>query len=141
MMFLRYSSYLEASGELLAENHVSKSSLESKMSGRMKLRRLQSSCRLFWRGVPVNSSLNDVLSARTTCESIDSSFLILWASSIIRYFQRILRRYLRHIRAPSKLVTTTSNFPLQMYSSRMGCLSSFVAINLTTRQEGSHFSN
>lgn len=38
-------------------NHESKSSDELKTSGRRKLRRAQSSWRLFWRGVPVSRSL------------------------------------------------------------------------------------
>lgn len=58
-------------------NQESKSSAELKTSGRRKLRRAHSSCRLFWRGVPVRRRRFVDLNSRTTIDSLDFSFLIL----------------------------------------------------------------
>jgi hypothetical protein len=111
--FYSYSLLTSPLFSLLELNQRSNSSLESKMSGRMKLSRLHSSCRLFCNGVPVNNSLKFVDRLRTTWESRLYSFLILCASSIMRYFHRIFFRYFRQIRTPSKLVHTTSKLPLR----------------------------
>lgn len=58
----------------------------SKTSGRRKLRRDQSSAKLFCSGVPVSSSLLSVGSTFSSRTSRQLRFLILWPSSTIRYF-------------------------------------------------------
>lgn len=58
-----------------------------KTSGNRKLSNAQSSWRLFCKGVPVSSNLFMLLNSRSSSESFDFSFLILWASSITIYLQ------------------------------------------------------
>jgi hypothetical protein len=139
--FSNYSFDISPVLSLLALNHRSNSSEESNMSGRIKFNRLHSSCKLFWSGVPVNNSLKLVLRDLTTCDNMLSSFLILCASSIMRYFHLIRRRYFKQIRTPSKLVTTTSNLPLKSCYRRITSLYYLVAISFTTRQHGNHLLN
>ena len=66
------------------ENQASKVSLSPKTSGSRKLSIAHSSCRSFCSGVPVISSRKCVANMRTTRESTDCSFLMRWASSMIR---------------------------------------------------------
>mmetsp|Transcript_21086 Transcript_21086/g.67965 ORF Transcript_21086/g.67965 Transcript_21086/m.67965 type:complete len:218 (+) Transcript_21086:206-859(+) len=67
-----------------AENHVSNESAEAKILGSKKLSSAQSSCRLFWRGVPVSSSLCAAWKERSACETCEASFLSACPSSTIR---------------------------------------------------------
>lgn len=68
-------------------NHMATCLLRSsKTSGRRKLRRDQSSAKLFCSGVPVNNSLLSVGSNFSSRTSRQFRFLILWPSSTIRYF-------------------------------------------------------
>lgn len=96
---------------LFKSNHSSKSSDELKTSGNKKFNKLHNSCRLFCNGVPVSNSLYLESSYLNFYEIWLSSFLILWASSIIKYSHLNLRRFDRHILKPSNVVTITSNFP------------------------------
>lgn len=67
MFFFSSSSLLTSLVfSLLALNHLSNNYEESKMPGRIKFSRLQSSWRLFWRGVPVSNNLKLVSRALTT---------------------------------------------------------------------------
>mmetsp|Transcript_15263 Transcript_15263/g.41105 ORF Transcript_15263/g.41105 Transcript_15263/m.41105 type:complete len:254 (-) Transcript_15263:161-922(-) len=66
-------------------NHWSKVSDSEKMSGSKKLSIAQSSCRLFWSGVPEMSMRKCVENMRTTFESTPCSFLMRCASSMTRY--------------------------------------------------------
>jgi len=86
------SNYI--STHLLVLNHSSKSSELVKTSGSKKLRSAQSSWRLFCKGVPVISNLLADFISRIISESFDSSFFILWASSIIKYLQSIFLKAL-----------------------------------------------
>mmetsp|Transcript_11045 Transcript_11045/g.35159 ORF Transcript_11045/g.35159 Transcript_11045/m.35159 type:complete len:218 (+) Transcript_11045:2425-3078(+) len=67
-----------------AENHVSNESAEAKIFGSRKLSSAQSSCRLFWRGVPVSSSLRCALTLRSRSYSAVRSFLMRCPSSSTR---------------------------------------------------------
>jgi hypothetical protein len=66
-------------------NHSSKSSELPNTSGSKKLSRAHSSWRLFCNGVPVTSTRNCVLKVRTVFDKDEFSFLMRWASSMIRY--------------------------------------------------------
>jgi hypothetical protein len=105
------SSDIAAAAWPLRSNHSSNSSEELNTSGKRKLRRAQSSWRLFWSGVPVSRRRLRVSSYLSFLEIWLSSFLILCASSTIRYSHLNLSRWLRQIRQPSYVVTTTSNLP------------------------------
>ena len=61
------------------ENQESNASDSPKTSGRRKLSRAQSSCRLFCNGVPVIRSRPRELNRRMICAREDSSFLMRWA--------------------------------------------------------------
>ena len=58
--------------------------LDLKMWGMRKCMRLQSSMRLFWRGVPVSRSLRALLKVRRVCHRMLLKFLMLCASSKMR---------------------------------------------------------
>ena len=92
-------------------NHSSKSSELEKISGSRKLSKDQSSCKLFYRGVPVRSNLYRLSSWRRRFEIWLSSFFSLWASSTITYSHLKERSLDMHARTPSNVVKTTSNFP------------------------------
>ena len=55
-----------------------------------RLRRAQSSCKLFWSGVPVRRRVCCAESWRTTIESRDCSFFTRCASSITIYYILII---------------------------------------------------
>lgn len=79
----------------------------SKTSGRRKLRRDQSSAKLFCSGVPVSSSLLSVGSIFNSRTNRQLRFLILWPSSTIRYFH--WKRWNRKQTSPGFLYSTCEN--------------------------------
>ena len=81
---------------------ASKAAESPKTSGSRKLSSAQSSWRLFCSGVPVMSSRHLVLYSRTICDSTEFSFLMRWASSIMRYSQGSL------VSAAFSLIATSS---------------------------------
>ena len=79
----------------------------SKTSGRRKLRRDQSSAKLFCSGVPVSSSLLSVGNIFSSRTSRQLRFLILWPSSTIRYFH--WKRWSREQTSAGFLYSTREN--------------------------------
>lgn len=122
-------------------NHSSKSSADVNTSGNKKFNKLHNSCKLFWRGVPVRRSLNLESRVLSFWEIWDSSFLILCASSTIKYSHLNFCNYDKQILQPSKVVKTTSNLPGRRSFFRISSLCSFFAIKFTTLIEGHHFLN
>mmetsp|Transcript_14522 Transcript_14522/g.42534 ORF Transcript_14522/g.42534 Transcript_14522/m.42534 type:complete len:275 (+) Transcript_14522:2256-3080(+) len=96
-------------------NHSSNCSASPKISGRRKFSSAHNSWRLFWRGVPVTRRRNWVFMVRTTLLRDEFSFLILWASSMMRYFQSIFPNGPFSLSIPSYDVTSTSKvcFPVR----------------------------
>ena len=109
--FLITFSFPDSSDKL---NHWSNCSASPKMSGIRKLSNAQSSRRLFCKGVPVISRRNPVFITRTAWLSEEFSFLIRWASSMMRYFHSTLESLPFSFKSPSYDVTRTShlNFPV-----------------------------
>lgn len=68
---------------LLRLKQVSNASESSKRSGNIKFSRLQSSWRLFCRGVPVSNNLLEQRILLTMLLRMQFSFLMQWASSMI----------------------------------------------------------
>ena len=94
----------------------------SKTSGRRKLRRDQSSARLFCRGVPVSSNLLSVGNIFSSRTSRQLRFLILWPSSTIRYF---------HWKRWSRAQVTFLNYTDVTSQIRKGCFINSVSIDLS----------
>lgn len=110
-------------------NQRSKSSCDEKMSGKRKLRRAQSSCKLFYKvsivtemlnptcnGVPVIKSRFRHSNIRTICDNEEFSFLIRWASSIMIYCQDNFLSAPFSKRHISYEVTQTSKSPVKSTS-------------------------
>lgn len=142
-LFLRSFSASDSSRLclLLKSNQSSKSSDDANISGSRKFIKLQSSCKLFWSGVPVNKRRYFDLSCLIRFEVWLSSFLILWASSMMIYSQLNFYKALIQILTPSKVVMHTSNFPGYSSFFRISSLCSFLAIRLSTLHWGSHLLN
>mmetsp|Transcript_35506 Transcript_35506/g.85675 ORF Transcript_35506/g.85675 Transcript_35506/m.85675 type:complete len:229 (+) Transcript_35506:1028-1714(+) len=128
-------------------NHSSNCSDDEKISGRRKLRRAQSSCRLFCSGVPVMSNRNPVFSSLTALLRLEFSFLIRCASSMIRYFQGMRPRLVFSFSTASYEHTSASNLYLPVFSSgfknssRARILSSLVPPIRTALMDGLHLRN
>mmetsp|Transcript_21798 Transcript_21798/g.70433 ORF Transcript_21798/g.70433 Transcript_21798/m.70433 type:complete len:209 (+) Transcript_21798:1071-1697(+) len=122
----------------LESKEESKGSEVSKMAGKRKLRRAQSSCRLFWMGVPVRSSLCETRMARNVSDSLDCSFLRRCASSTTRKHQRSLRRADTSAATHSYVVTRTSKESAETCSSRIALRSSLLPCSRTARSLGHH---
>mmetsp|Transcript_13792 Transcript_13792/g.29115 ORF Transcript_13792/g.29115 Transcript_13792/m.29115 type:complete len:207 (+) Transcript_13792:3709-4329(+) len=99
------------------ENHSSNCSESPNISGSRKFSRAHSSCRLFWRGVPVIKRRKPVLSNRTALLSEEFSFLILCASSMIRYLQSIFPNTDFSFNTASYEQTSASNLYLPVVGS------------------------
>ena len=100
-----------------------KSSEDSNRSGIRKFRRDHNSFRVFWSGVPVSKILFLDLDYRRFFDSTLSSFLILWASSRIKYSKLYLFNSAFSLLQVSNVVRITSNCYYLMvlfYSSRSG---------------------
>ena len=118
-------------------NQSSKTLDELKRSGSIKFIKDHNSCKLFYKGVPVNRSLWPLRNFLRSREICDSSFFNAWASSIIKYFQCKLRNSLKQSLMPLYEVTQTSNFLGIINFARVSTRSSIVASSFTTRQLGS----
>ncbi len=80
-------------------NSSSNLSAEAKTSGSRKLSRAQSSCKLFWSGVPVTNNRFSVFNNLTVFESCARSFLMRCASSMMRKRQGTFLRALTCVAA------------------------------------------
>mmetsp|Transcript_210 Transcript_210/g.712 ORF Transcript_210/g.712 Transcript_210/m.712 type:complete len:220 (-) Transcript_210:498-1157(-) len=69
-----------------AENHVSNESAEAKILGSKKLSSAQSSCRLFWRGVPVRRTRCALSYCMSVAESLEAAFFMRCPSSMMMYW-------------------------------------------------------
>mmetsp|Transcript_11425 Transcript_11425/g.53116 ORF Transcript_11425/g.53116 Transcript_11425/m.53116 type:complete len:324 (+) Transcript_11425:3091-4062(+) len=78
---------LSPSSPVPVPNHSSNCPASPKTSGSKKLRSAHSSCRLFWSGVPVIRRRLLHANVRITMDRREFSFLILCASSMMRYLQ------------------------------------------------------
>ena len=125
----------------LRSNHSSKSEDDWKISGSKKLSKDQSSCKLFWSGVPVSSSLYLDFISLILLDVWLSSFLILWASSMMMYCHENRFNAFRHSRIASKVVMQTSKLPGKSSFLMISSLNSFLAIKLHILIYGHHLLN
>ena len=127
-------------------NQLSKSSESLKICGIMKLSKLQSSMRLFCKGVPVSSRRLYALILLDCLMVIDSLFFNLWASSKVNRYQfqafylLSLNRSVTYSSA-SYVVTQTSNVPGFISSRMIRSRFSLSASRLTTRSYGAQTLN
>ena len=125
----------------LRSNHSSKSADDWKISGSKKLSRDHSSCKLFWRGVPVSSSRYLDFISLILLDVWLSSFLILWASSMMMYCHENRFNAFKQRRTASKVVIQTSKLPGSSSFLIISSLNSFLAIRLQILIWGHHLLN
>lgn len=122
-------------------NHSSKSSDDWKISGSKKLSRDHSSCKLFWRGVPVSNNLYLDFISLILRDVWLSSFFILWASSMMMYCHVNRFNAFKQSRTASKVVMQTSKLPGASSFLMISSLNSFLAIKLQILISGHHLLN
>mmetsp|Transcript_21135 Transcript_21135/g.35834 ORF Transcript_21135/g.35834 Transcript_21135/m.35834 type:complete len:213 (+) Transcript_21135:2541-3179(+) len=129
------------------ENQASNCSESPNISGNKKFNNAHNSCKLFCNGVPVISNLKPVSNSRTALLKDEFSFLIRWASSIMRYFHGIFPNAFFSFKMASYEHTMASNlyFPVVSsglrYSARALRRSSLVPPIRTALMEGHHLRN
>mmetsp|Transcript_22599 Transcript_22599/g.35452 ORF Transcript_22599/g.35452 Transcript_22599/m.35452 type:complete len:213 (+) Transcript_22599:1747-2385(+) len=129
------------------ENQASNCSESPNISGNKKFNKAHNSCKLFCNGVPVINNRNPVSTSRTALLKDEFSFLIRWASSIMRYFHGILPRAVFSFKTASYEQTIASNlyFPVVSsglrYSARALRRSSLVPPMRTALMDGHHLRN